>query len=312
MSCATSCSPGATWLDSNYHELHSDDMLERVDEVHDNLVAALDWSVREPELGRSSSPDSLRAWWVGGRSGDGIDAMDRLLTPALAAEHPRAWVDAANFASFFILTFRGQAEGDRLSDLVEHTAAAIDDEYQLPLVRWLNGDTELIGRIRQLAHQRGDRFVEALAVIHLSRLFTNDDPERADAPHRSSRVAHAERSSVLLHEVYNNEAQAARDIGELARGVALVIELAEQPLGADGQQRRVALGFYRPVGDGRGRTPDGCPAAQRRLPNLPGSNVQLGQARARLRALTEARPAPATPAPRVDRVDERLDVVRLP
>ena len=105
----------ATWLDSNYHDLHTDDMLERVDEVHDNLVAALDWSVREPELGlfllarlaeRGGSEDA---------AGDGIDAMDRLLTPEHTAEHTRVRGSMPpNFASFFILTFRGQAEGDRV------------------------------------------------------------------------------------------------------------------------------------------------------------------------------------------------------
>ena len=141
-----------------------------------------------PSSASSCSPGSLERGGSEGAAGDGIDAMEHLLTPEHAAEHPRAWVDAANFASFFISTFRGQAEGDRLTDLVEHTAAAIDDEYQLALVRWLHGATELIGRIRQLAHQRGDRFVEALAVIHLSRLFTNDDPEHAmTTPRRSAR-----------------------------------------------------------------------------------------------------------------------------
>ena len=286
----------ASWLDSNFHELHTDDMFERVDEVHDNLVAALDWSVREPELGLFLLARLARAWWVGGRAGDGIDAMDHLLAPEHATEHPRAWVDAANFASFFILTFRGQAESDRLSDLVEHTAAAIDDEYQLVLVRWLNGDTELIGRIRQLAHQRGDRFVEALAVIHLSRLFTNDDPEHALTHLTEARaVAQAERSSALLHDVYNNEAQAARDVGELARGVALAIELADSRSTLTVSSGVWLLGSIGLLAMDVDALQMAVRVAQRRLPNLPRSNAELEQARTRLRALTEGRPAQATP-----------------
>ena len=85
----------ASWLDRHYNELHTDTMLDRIDEVHDNLVAALDWSVRDPELGLFLLARLARAWWVGGRAGDGIGAIDRLLTEENADAHPRAWVDAA-------------------------------------------------------------------------------------------------------------------------------------------------------------------------------------------------------------------------
>ena len=217
----------ASWLDRHYNELHTDNMLDRIDEVHDNLVAALDWSVRDPELGLFLLARLARAWWIGGRAGDGIGAIDRLLTPEHAAAHPRAWVDAGNFAAFFIYTFRSRDEGNELADLVKQTAATIDDEYLLTLGGWLNGANRLVDRMRQLADEKGDRFVEALAVIHQSRLFINDDPEHAVAHLTEARaVAHAERSSHLLYEVYNNEAQATRDVGELARGISLATELA--------------------------------------------------------------------------------------
>ncbi len=56
----------------------------------------------------------------------------------------------------------------------------------------------------------------------------NDDPQHAVVHLAEAHaVAHAERSSYLLHEVYNNEAQAARDVGELAPRVALATELAD-------------------------------------------------------------------------------------
>ena len=57
------------------------------------------------------------------------------------------------------------------------------------------------------------------AVIQQSRLFINDDPQHA-AVHltEAPAVAHTERSSYLRNEVYNNQAQVARDVGDLSQG----------------------------------------------------------------------------------------------
>ena len=48
----------ATWLDSNYHDLHTDDMLERVDEVHDTSSPRSTGACGSPSSASSSSPDS--------------------------------------------------------------------------------------------------------------------------------------------------------------------------------------------------------------------------------------------------------------
>ena len=115
-------------------------MLERVDEVHDNLVAALDWSVRDPELGLFLLARLARAWWVGGRAGDGIGAIDRLLDPeATQHAHPRAWVDAANSRSqLHVHVPEPMTRATRSADLMEQTAATIDDEYRLTFGTCLN------------------------------------------------------------------------------------------------------------------------------------------------------------------------------
>ena len=52
----------ASWLDHHFDTLHPDDMLDRIDSVHDNLVAALNWSIRDPELGLFLLARLARAW----------------------------------------------------------------------------------------------------------------------------------------------------------------------------------------------------------------------------------------------------------
>ena len=112
--------------------------------------------------------------------------------------------------------------------------------------------------------------------------------------------------------MYNNEAQAARDVGELARGVALAIELADSRSALTVSSGVWLLGSIGLLAMDVDALQMAVRVAQRRLPNLPGSNAQLEQARTRLRALTEGRAGPGHTAPRDDRVDEWLDVVRLP
>ncbi len=81
----------ATWLDHHYNELHTDDMLDRVDEVHDNLVAALDWSVRDPELGLFLLARLARAWWFG-RASRRWDRCDRSASDSRERRGPPACV----------------------------------------------------------------------------------------------------------------------------------------------------------------------------------------------------------------------------
>ena len=146
--------------------------------------------------------------------------MDRLLTEENTDAHPHAWVDAVSFAQQLVWTFRSRAEGDALGELMEQTAATFDDEYQVTLARFMNHGIDPADRVRELAHERGDRFVEATVIIQQSRLLINDDPQHADDHLAEAHaVAHTERSSYLRNEVYNNQAQAARDVGDLSRGL---------------------------------------------------------------------------------------------
>ena len=61
--------------------------------------------------------------------------------------------------------------------------------------------------------------MEATVIIQQSRLLINDDPQHADDHLAEAHaVTHTERSSYLRNEVYNNQAQVARDVGDLSGG----------------------------------------------------------------------------------------------
>jgi predicted ATPase/DNA-binding CsgD family transcriptional regulator len=276
----------AAWLHRYLYELHTDEMVERVEEVHANLVAALNWSVVDPELGLFLLAGLVRAWWGGGRAGDAMTAIDRLLTPPNAVAHPEAWIDAVTFAAGLVYTFRGQDEGDSLLGVAELMATSIDDEYRLALVRWYHFGNDLVGRLRELARQRGDRFVEAIAVMGEATLLVNDDPQRADDHLVDAReFADAERSSLLRDQVRECEVSAARDVGDLARGIATAEELARSRSTLTISNSVWLLASIGLLAADEEAVALAVRVAERRLPDLSGSNVELEQARARLRVL---------------------------
>ena len=286
----------ASWLDEHFHELHTDAMLDRVDEAHGNLVAALAWSVRDPELGLSLLARVLRSWWVLADTGDAMPAIDQLLTAENAIAHARSWIDAAIWAGQLVMTFRGEDAGFALLDLSERTAAAIDDEYRLTLARWSNRGTHLADRVEELAHERGDQFIEARAVLDQSTLLINADPQHAD-DHlaRVRELARTERSSSLRDELFHSEACVARDVGELTRGIGRATSLAHSRSTMKLESSVWLLSSIGLLAKDEEALRLAVQVAERRLPNVPGSSRDLEQARTRHRALTKGERASVTP-----------------
>ena len=207
----------ASWLDHHFDALHTDHVLERVDEVHDNLVAALDWSVRDPELGLFLLARLLRSWWILSRTGDAMNGIDQLLTSENLEAHPRGWVEAAGFAAGLMMMFRSHSEARALLERAGQAAASLGDEFQVTFLGWLT-EPQLHQRLRELASQRGDRYVEAMAVIANGNVLINDDPHHAHIHlAEAHRIASDQGSTYLTNLVLWDEARAARDVGELAR-----------------------------------------------------------------------------------------------
>ena len=169
------------WLADHFADLHRDTVLDLVEEFHDDLKSALDWSADDSELGLSLLALLVRPWSLLGRDADALPAIDRLLTEENAERFGLLCVAAITEASWTVFGLRGLDEGDELLERAERWAIAVGDEFQLTFVRWQNNGLHLSEQLLALARARGDRYVAALAVIVNGRGLVDDDPQHARA-----------------------------------------------------------------------------------------------------------------------------------
>lgn len=155
------------WLDSQEPILHTDHVIERVELFHDSLAAALDWSTRDPAIGLRLLRRLSRSWQGSGRPDSAMGALDQLLTDENAEGWPDLWVAAAGSVAVLAFTARGWRESRELLLRAEACAEAIDDEYWIALCKFLlvGYTAETTSRLRQLAHERGQRYVECIAIM---------------------------------------------------------------------------------------------------------------------------------------------------
>src|SRR5262249_21550255 len=98
------------WLDDREAELHTDPVVDLVEEFHDNLRAALDVAADDPSLGLRLLYRLGRPWHNTGRHGDAMTAVDRLLTDENVELYPDEWMRAAVSASVLVSVARGERE----------------------------------------------------------------------------------------------------------------------------------------------------------------------------------------------------------
>ena len=148
------------WLEPSF-AMPTDPVLERVEEFHDNLTAALDWLVNNPPLGLRLLGPLARAWEQLGRYSDALPAADMLLSAANARQHTGAWLIAAEPAAGLYLAVRGPEEWHALLDRIDAVAAAAGDEYHLASSRLHRGGLEEATLVADLARQRRRLHVDA-------------------------------------------------------------------------------------------------------------------------------------------------------
>ena len=154
------------WLEAQEPVLHTDAVIDHVELFHDCLTAALDWSTRDPRSGctccagsaaRGTAPVGRTPRSAGSTrcSPKRTPSASRCFgsqPPAVSGRPRRDFTRRARSAA---LAVRGR-----------QLAEASGEEYWVTLSEWFLGYTEDNSRrLRQLAHERDERYVECLATI---------------------------------------------------------------------------------------------------------------------------------------------------
>jgi predicted ATPase/class 3 adenylate cyclase/DNA-binding NarL/FixJ family response regulator len=188
-----------SWLEERFSVLHTDPILEEIDQFHHNLKAALDWSLDEPAIGLRLLRYLCRPWQNSGRPREVLGAVDRLLVEEHAQIDGPMWVLAACSSAVLMLVARGVPAVVELLASARRVATLIDDEYGLAVVHWLQGySDETCTRLRDMARTRGDRYVAACATIALAETHVAADPTSALGELQSADFLAASRESSYL------------------------------------------------------------------------------------------------------------------
>jgi predicted ATPase/class 3 adenylate cyclase/DNA-binding CsgD family transcriptional regulator len=214
------------WLEPRW-AMPTDAVVAEAEEVHDNLRAALDWSVDDPAIGLRMLRRLARIWTVSGRPGEAMPAVDRLLTPAAADVDVDAWLAAANGASMLLFLARGPEASAQLLASVVRIAEQRGDDYRLALARWQLGQPGGAAALLPLARAAGDRYLEVLLTGLVAADLAEDEPAAAmDMLDGAEAMAASTGCSLLVDSALMARVNAARAAGDLA----LCIELAERIL----------------------------------------------------------------------------------
>jgi predicted ATPase/class 3 adenylate cyclase/DNA-binding CsgD family transcriptional regulator len=219
------------WLENQEPVLHTDDVIERVVAFHDCLAAALEWSTREPSVGLRLLRRWARPLQGSGRPQAVLTAVDELLTEENAERFPVAWVAAAG--TVFVLVGTARSWSDAAALLVRGQALAEEagEEYWVALSRFLLRATEENSqRLRELAHQRGQRYVECIAVIGHAAAAVEADPLPALTALDEPELLAAARESRYLRDFADRTLAGGKlALGELSRCRELGHLLASSP-----------------------------------------------------------------------------------
>jgi predicted ATPase/class 3 adenylate cyclase/DNA-binding CsgD family transcriptional regulator len=214
------------WLDERQRVLHLDAVVDQLEAVHDNLRAALDWSVDRPVVGLPLLGHLARVWQVCGRPGDAMTAADRLLTEDNATRHGAAWIAAALPVSVLVDQARGFSEAVVLLRRTEQLATELGRSYEATVARWLASfDAETSRAACEAAREHGDPYFYAFALIMSIEAQTEADPQAASLLNAEEVTAACAGSTLLGGYAAYAAAQAERAPGNLRRCIDLALEL---------------------------------------------------------------------------------------
>ena len=165
------------WLDRHEPVVHTDAVIEHLEVFHDSVAAALEWSTSDPAVGLQMLRLLARAWHGCGRPQAALTAVDRLLTDENAERFPLPWAAASASVAVLVSTARSWTEANGLVRRGRALADEAGDEYFVAVNDFLLGYTEdNTERLRQLAHERGQRYVECVATMAQASVALEADP----------------------------------------------------------------------------------------------------------------------------------------
>jgi DNA-binding CsgD family transcriptional regulator len=293
------------WLEAREPILHTDPVIEQVEHFHDCLTAALDWSVRDPEVGLHLLRRLGRPWQGSGRPHACLAAVDAMLTEENAERFPILWIAATLSVAILVSTARGGADMVALVVRAQAIAESADDEYWVALCDWLLGFTEDNSRrLRRLAHERDERYVECLATI-LQGMVVIETPNAVLTMLDNPDVRAAARESRYLRDAADRTAgRAALAVGDVGRCIEIAKGLGSTP------SMRMTASAVRLMSEagllaGDDEAADAAAAiAEARLRRLPGTQDTADLVLHR-RALLAGEPARVDPQVRPENLDAR-------
>ena len=215
------------WLEPTF-AMPTDAVLGRVEEFHDNLQAALEWTMGNPPRGLRLLRPLARAWAQLGRYGEAIPAADRLLGELNAEQHTSGWLAAADPIVDLYLSARGPEEWHALLDRIEDVATEAGDDYHLAVARYHRAGRDEATQVGDLARQRGDHYLSMRATILSALSLAEDDPAAAERELAAiETLANAAGNRDLREAMLVVTAMAARCTGDLRRCLELCREVIE-------------------------------------------------------------------------------------
>ena len=155
------------------------------------MAAALEWSTRDPAVGLRLLRLLARAWQGSGRPQAALTAVDRLLTDENAERFPVPWAAAAASVAVLVGTARSWPEAAGLAAARRgRSPTQAGDDYLVAVNDMLLGYTaDNCDRVRRLAHERGQRYVECIATMAQASVARRSGPERGVGDARRRRLS---------------------------------------------------------------------------------------------------------------------------
>lgn len=190
-----------------------------------------------------------------------MSRINRLLTDDNATRYGPDWLSAANTSEGLYFVARGPGEHSALLERIEAVAGQLNDDYHLAWARFHKAPPGTKAAVRDLARDRGDRYLEAGATISLAYDCAEDAPAAADPLLLDAQALAASSHNQYMRDTARMaQAEAAAARGHLARSIELALPVLQNGSSASWHDavRMPGAELRGASGAGRGHPPPRC------------------------------------------------------